>query len=138
MRKLNNAVKRYLVGLLTFKLLTDHKPLVTLINQKDLYKTPLRCQRLLMRLMRFNPLAEHVPGKHLVVADTLSRSPLKFEEDPDAVEYVQAFVDLVEYTRPFTDNQLKRIKEVPEGGCRYILRVAKTCGGSPTPDTRVL
>lgn len=73
-----------------------------------------------MRLMRFNPLAEHVPGKQLVVADTLSRSPLKFEEDPDAVEYVQAFVDLVEYTRPFTDNQLKRIKE------------------SPTPDTRVL
>ena len=59
-----------------------------------------------MRLMRFNPLAEHVPGRLMVVAVTLSRSPLKFEEEPDTVEDDQAFVDLVEYTRPATDNQL--------------------------------
>ena len=94
------------MGLSTFKLLTDHKPLVPMINQRDLDNTPLLCQRLLMRLMRFNPLAEHVPGRLMVVAVTLSRSPLKFEEEPDTVEDVQAFVDLVEYTRPATDNQL--------------------------------
>lgn len=29
-----------------------------------------------MRLMRFNPVAEYAPGKTLIVADTLSRSPL--------------------------------------------------------------
>ena len=50
-----------------------------------------------MRLMRFNRLAEHVPGKQMVVAeDTLCRSPLKLKEEPDTVEDAQAFVDLVE------------------------------------------
>ena len=73
-------LSRYLMGLSTFKLLTDHKQLVPLINQRDLDKTPLLCQRLLMRLMRFNPLAEHVPGRLMVVAVTQSRSPFKFEE----------------------------------------------------------
>lgn len=102
----------FLVGLSTFKLLTDHKPLVPLINQKDLDKIPLRCQRLLIRLMRFNPQAEHVPGKQMVVADTLSRSSLKLEEEPDTGEDVQAFVDLVDSTRPVTDNQLERVRKL--------------------------
>ena len=101
-------LSRYLVGLPSFQLLTDHKPLVPLINQRDLYKTPLRCQRL---LMRFNPQAEHVPGKQMVVADTLSRSPCKLGQEPNTVEDVQAFVDLVESTRPATSDQLKRIRE---------------------------
>ena len=104
-------LSRYLVGLPSFQLLTDHKPLVPLINQRDLDKTPLRCQRLLMRLMRFNPRAEHVPGKQTVVADALSRSPFKLEQKPDTVEDVQAFVDMVESTRPATDSQLDRIRD---------------------------
>ena len=52
-------LSRYLVELPSFQLLTDHKPLIPLINQKDLKKTALRCQRLLMHLIRFNPQAEH-------------------------------------------------------------------------------
>ena len=127
------TLSRYRVGLPRFQLLTDHKPLVPLISHRDLDKTPLRCQRLLMHLMLFNPRAEHVPGKQMVVADTLSRSPCKLEQEPDTVENVQAFVELVESTRPATDDQLKRIREgfqAPESDGVHIRRVPNTCGRS--------
>ena len=61
--------------------------------------------------MRFHPQAEHVPGKQMVVANTLSRSPLKQEQEPDTVEVVQAFVGLIESTRPATDTQMRRIRK---------------------------
>ena len=60
---------RYITELDQFRLLTDHKPLVPLINTQDLNNTPLRCQRLLMRLV-----PEYIPGKFLLVSDALSRN----------------------------------------------------------------
>ncbi|RXN35694.1 Transposon Ty3-G Gag-Pol poly [Labeo rohita] len=87
---------QYLCGLETYKLLTDHKPLVTLINSKDLDTAPVRCQRLLIRLMKFNPIAEYVPGKHLVVADALSRHPMADITPGDLEAEVKAYVDSVE------------------------------------------
>ena len=63
----------YLWGLRSYRLLTDHRPLLPLINTRDLDQVPLRCQRLLMRRSRFNPEAQHVPGKAMVVSDALVR-----------------------------------------------------------------
>lgn len=83
--------ERYVSGLESFKLLTDHKPLIPLINTSLLDRTPVRCQRLLMRLRRFNPIAQHISGKQLVVPDTLSRSPLS-ENTNDAEEEVNLYV----------------------------------------------
>ena len=52
--------EKYLHGLPAFKLITDHKPLIPLMNSRDLDNTPVCCQRLLMRLMRFNLEAENM------------------------------------------------------------------------------
>ena len=71
---------RYLVGLDKFIIETDHKPLIPIINVKDLDGTPIRCQRLLIRLMRYNGVAQFSPGKTLVLADLLSRKPLEFDK----------------------------------------------------------
>ena len=104
---------RYLVGLPSFKLQTDHKPLVPLINSKDLQDTPLRCQRLLMRMMRFNPTAVFAPGKDLVVADTLSRSPQDVTHEVNDVvqleEDVAAYIDAVRQSWPVSDEKLREI-----------------------------
>ena len=91
---------RFLCGLGQFKLLTDHKPLVPLINNKDLDNTPLRCQRLLMRLMRYNAKAEYSPGKTLVVSDALSRSPMNDPSVSSTEEDVNLHVNLIESNLP--------------------------------------
>ena len=123
--------------------LTTHKPLVPLINHKGLDKTLLRCQKLLMRLTRFHHQAEHVPGKQTVVADTLSRSPLKREQEPDTVEDVLAFVGLIESTCPATDTQMRRIKEATGRDAQLQKAMELTLQGwsehvEEVPGTRVL
>ena len=65
-------ISNYLVGLREFSLLTDHKPLVPLMNTKHLNETPIRCQRLLMRMMRFNAIVKYVPGKEQIVSDCIT------------------------------------------------------------------
>ena len=66
---------KYLIGLDRFELQTD-KTVVPLVTTKNIDCTPVRGQRLLMRLMKFNAEVKDVPGKHIAIADALSRSPL--------------------------------------------------------------
>lgn len=105
---------RYLLGLESFTLLTDHKPLVPLINSQDLDKAPLRCQRLLMRLRRFNVKAVFVSGKDMVVPDTLSRAPLNQDSNETLENEVNFYVQSVEKNRPISDMKLEQIRCVTE------------------------
>ena len=102
----------YLCGL-EFELQTDHKPLVPLINNKNLSDCPLRCQRLLMRLARYSPHAVYVPGRFLVVADELSRNlkPQKSKEDKALVGEVESYARGGIKNLPVTSKTLLDIKE---------------------------
>jgi hypothetical protein len=103
---------RYLIGLDDFELLTDHKPLVPLIMTKDLDQAPVRCQRLLMRMMRFNPKVRHVPGKDLIVADTLSRGPASTSDENDLLDSdeVEQHVAYIQANWPVSTHRLQSIR----------------------------
>ena len=58
-----------------FAIETDHKPLVPLLGSKHLDSLPPRVLRFRLRLARYDYSIEHVPGKELYTADTLSRAP---------------------------------------------------------------
>jgi len=99
---------RYIYGL-SVRVLTDHKPLVPLINNTDLDKVPIRCQRLLMRLMRYSIHAEHVPGKDLVVADALSRGPLATQISYMEQE-IEQHLEALRMEWPVSDHKLQVIR----------------------------
>ena len=103
------ACEKFDCGLEGFKILTDHKPLVTLINEKDLDRVPLRCQRLLMRMHRYNATAEYAPGKTMVISDVLSRSPWPCVETPCDKE-VKVYVGMVEENLPMTDHRKEELR----------------------------
>jgi hypothetical protein len=99
----------FLKGLPRFKLLTDHKPLVPLLMEKDIDQVPIRCQRLIIRMMRFRPVAKHVPGKSLVIADHLSRHPLQHEMAAElASAEIEAHVSAV-VADVFSSKRLKEL-----------------------------
>ena len=54
---------------------TDHKPLEYIFN-KPLYQTPLRLQKMLLTLQRYDLRIVYKPGKGLFIADALSRNYL--------------------------------------------------------------
>jgi len=62
----------YLVGR-RFEIETDHKPLISLLGEKDLSQLPLRVQRFKMRLMRYDFSIFHTAGTYMYLADCLSR-----------------------------------------------------------------
>ena len=88
---------QYVTGLPSFKLFTDHKPFIPLLTTKTIDTAPLRCQCLLIRMMRFNPEPVYVSGKQLVIADALSRKSqgVPRADDIELEEEVTAHVDAV-------------------------------------------
>lgn len=125
---------RYLRGLDGFSLMTDHKPLVPLFNGCDLNTVPIRCQRLLMRMMRYNPVAEHVPGKQLVVADCLSRCPIEDDAShamEEVAQVVETYLEEILLSIPIGTNRMDQIRQETAKDTRLCRAIEYTLHGWP-------
>ena len=58
-------MQMYLYGLPSFKVYTDHKPLIPILNYKGLGEMSPRMQAMRKKLLRFTFTALHVPGNNL-------------------------------------------------------------------------
>ena len=76
-----------------FKVLTDHKPLV-MILQKPLNSAPPRLQQMIIKLKGYQMQIEYIPGQEMTLADTLSRLPST--ENTDTID-LDIRVDLVRF-----------------------------------------
>ena len=124
---------RYLVGLEKFTLYSDHKPLIPLINTKDLSETPMRCQRMLMRLMRYKPVAEHRPGKLMLTSDALSRSPTACSEESTKLQSdVFYHVSVITSSWPVSDEKLEQIRCETQKDVTLKTALNYTAKGWPT------
>ena len=115
----------YLIGK-SFKIQTDHKPLVPLLGSKDIDSLPPCIQRFRMRLMAFSYTIEHVPGKNMSTADTLSREPLK-EPDQQLQDDVYLFVNQVLETIPVSETRRDEIRSHQEEDniCCEVIKFCK-------------
>ena len=120
----------YLVGLPTFLIETDHKPLLSILQKKSLDELTPRLQRFKMRLMRFVFTVEHTAGKNLITADALSRAPVSAPAEQDMRQEVEMglFVRSVIDDIPITDLLMTKIQENQnlDEVCSRLIHYVKT------------
>lgn len=59
---------------------TDHQPLVKIFH-KPLSEAPLRIQRMILALQRYNITLQFTPGKEVIIADMLSRAAVESNDE---------------------------------------------------------
>jgi len=103
-----------------------------LISSKDLDKAPVRCQRLLLRLMPFNADVRYVTGKSLIFADALSRSPLPYTaENEDGAEEVFAYVEAIKAGLPIQNRHLEALRAATVHGVNLQFVINCVLNGWP-------
>jgi len=98
----------YLIGTLE----TDHKPLISLLGQKNLDSLPPRVLRFCLCMMRYDFAIFHVAGKSLLTADSLSRAPvvIKSTEISDLQCQVETFLATVVHSLPASSSQKEKTR----------------------------
>lgn len=93
-----------------FEVETDHKPLVS-IMAKTLNDCPIRIQRMLIRLHKYDVHMTYTPGKYMYAADTLSRAVDKGESaDREKSTDIQAYVNMIVTSLPVSPDRTEQIR----------------------------
>ncbi|KAE8748061.1 hypothetical protein FOCC_FOCC005256, partial [Frankliniella occidentalis] len=85
-----NRFDKFIYGMPNVLFQTDHQPLVA-IFKKPLHKiTNSRLKTMRIKLLKYNPTVEYLPGKYMFLADLLSREYLDdpVDDDPEMIEVV--------------------------------------------------
>ena len=94
----------------SFKLVTDHEPLVPLLNNPQ-KKAPVRIERMRIKIMGYDYQAEYRPGKDNP-ADWGSRHPLK--EEPLEEEELEHYVNLLTHSEINSAITIEEIKNTQQ------------------------
>lgn len=89
---------------------SDHKPLEN-IMQKQLCKAPARLQRMLLQLQKYDLNIVYSPGKHMYIADTLSRATVNKADDDAEDLYDEKVVHGLEATDALSTQTLQQLKD---------------------------
>ncbi len=89
---------------------SDHKPLEN-IMQKQLSKAPARLQRMLLQLQKYELNIAYTPGKHMHIADMLSRATVSTEANNGGDLYDEKVVHGLEAMDALSPHELQQLKE---------------------------
>ena len=90
---------------------SDHKPL-EVIMRKPLSKAPARLQGMLLQLQRYDLNVTYTPGKHMDIADALSRATTSGDSDNISENPVdERVVYALEATDALSEETLSRLKQ---------------------------
>ncbi|KAK3107076.1 hypothetical protein FSP39_006459 [Pinctada imbricata] len=116
----------------TIQVETDHKPLVA-IFKKSLSDCPIRIQRLIIRMQKYDLLVEFTPGKFMHTADALSRAYERTldKNDKSGEEEVEVYVDFVIKSLPISDQKIRKIKEETSCDPQFQILISTIKEGFP-------
>ena len=112
----------------------DHKPL-EIILKKSLQDAPIRLQRMLLRLQKYDFVIKHKPGKDLIVVDTLSRAPLPVL-DPEIEKEISYYAHTVVSNMPMSDEMMQRLQRATSEDESISLQQLKTTVFHGWPETK--
>jgi hypothetical protein len=116
----------YLAGT-EFTVVTDHQPLLGIINRKNLDAiNNVRIQRLMAKLLGYSFRLEWTPGKNHHIADSLSRNPVFAAPD-------HKYIIIRQVTEGIMDENLAEMSDV----AKTTRKLSPWCGAAYTTARRL-